>query len=442
MEPGLAAYLSLGALLLVIAASCFAAVHPGVLAIACAWLIGVFVPAAADKPLGIRAVMAGFPVDLFVTLTGVTLLFAQAHVNGTLEKAARAAVNCCRGNAGLIPAAFFLLAAALASIGAGNIAAAALIGPPAMAAARRGGIPPLLMAVMVAHGSVAGALSPVSPTGLVANRLLAGMGLGGHEWRTYLYNFGANAFVAAVGFLLFGGPALLRAGPASDRADNDADGRPPEPPAAPTDAAAPPSEPFGFRHGLTLAVIGAMVVGAIGFRIDLGPAAMAGAVLLVLTGAADHERAVRHVPWGVILMVCGVTVLTSMLEKTGGNALFTSMISAVSTPATITFVMALVVGAISVYSSTVGVVLPAFLPMVPGIVAKVDGADALAVASSINVGGHLVDVSPLSTIGALCIAGADVDEAERRILFNRMLLWGLSMTVVGAAYCWVFFGLL
>ena len=66
-------------------------------------------------------------------------------------------------------------------------------------------------------------------------------------------------------------------------------------------------------------------------------------------------------------------------------------------------------GLVSVYSSTSGVVLPAFLPSVPGLVAKLGGGNPLAIASSILIGGHLVDVSPLSTIGALCIASAPVD---------------------------------
>ena len=54
-----------------------------------------------------------------------------------------------------------------------------------------------------------------------------------------------------------------------------------------------------------------------------------------------------------------------------------------------------------------------------------------------NVGGHLVDVSPLSTIGALCIAGATADES--RPLFNKLLAWGLSMSVVGAMICYLVF---
>jgi hypothetical protein len=88
-----------------------------------------------------------------------------------------------------------------------------------------------------------------------------------------------------------------------------------------------------------------------------------------------------------------------------------------------------------------GVVLPAFLPTIPGLIEKLGGGDALAIASSINVGAHLVDVSPLSTLGALCIANAAPD-VDRKRLFNQMLVWGLSMCLVGALVCYVFFGLL
>ena len=100
--------------------------------------------------------------------------------------------------------------------------------------------------------------------------------------------------------------------------------------------------------------------------------------------------------------------------------------------------MALVTGAVSVYSSTSGVVLPAFLPTVPGLVERLGGGDVLAIASAMSVGGHLVDLSPLSTIGALCIAALPSTEDPKR-LFNQLLAWGLSMTVIGATICWVLF---
>jgi hypothetical protein len=103
----------------------------------------------------------------------------------------------------------------------------------------------------------------------------------------------------------------------------------------------------------------------------------------------------------------------------------------------VTGVVAFLTGVVSVYSSTSGVVLPAFLPIVPGLAAQMPGASALGIAMSMNIGGHLVDMSPLSTLGALCMAGAPPDET--RPLFNKLLAWGLSMTVVGAVLCYLAF---
>jgi di/tricarboxylate transporter len=192
-------------------------------------------------------------------------------------------------------------------------------------------------------------------------------------------------------------------------------------------------------HIATLAVIGSLVVGVVGFGMPVGMGAFAAAAVLSLFRLADERQAVHAVPWSVILMVCGVTVLTSLLEKTGGIDLFTTLLARFSTQRTVTGVIAFVTGLVSVYSSTSGVVLPTFLPSVPGLVQKLGGGDPLSIASSILVGGHLVDVSPLSTIGALCVAGAAASE-DRRLLFNRVLAWGMAMAVVGAILCQLAYG--
>src|SRR5262249_8974340 len=141
---------------------------------------------------------------------GVTLLFTQAQVNGTLDKISRLAVRCCRGNVGLMPVMFFLLTFCLAAIGAGNIASAALLAPMAMAVAQRAGIPPVVMTIMVAHGTLAGALSPFAPTGIIANELMhEKMGLSGFEAQTFGWNLLANLLVAFPGYLAFGGWRLF-----------------------------------------------------------------------------------------------------------------------------------------------------------------------------------------------------------------------------------------
>jgi di/tricarboxylate transporter len=160
--------------------------------------------------------------------------------------------------------------------------------------------------------------------------------------------------------------------------------------------------------------------------------------VLILLRAVDEGKAIARMPWGVVLMVSGVTVLVALLQATEGLALITSGIANLSTPATIEPIVAFGVGLISVYSSTSGVVLPAFLPMVPDLASHL-AHDALPIAWSMTVAASLVDLSSLSTGGALFIAGA-AGFADTRKLFNQLLAWGLSMTLVGAALCYVLFG--
>ena len=102
------AVLALLALVLAIGLSMTTRINVGVLAISLAWAIGVY---AAH--LKVEAVIAGFPSGLFLTLSGVTFLFAIAKANGTLDILARQAARAVMGNAGLLPIVFFLLAGVL-----------------------------------------------------------------------------------------------------------------------------------------------------------------------------------------------------------------------------------------------------------------------------------------------------------------------------------------
>src|SRR5207247_8837124 len=108
---------------------------------------------------------------------------------------------------------------------------------------------------------------------------------------------------------------------------------------------------FNMRQWATLAVIAALLVGAIFFNLNVGFGAFVGAAVLVLARCADDGEAIRRMPWRVIIMVTGVTVLISILEKAQGIELLVSMVAKVSTPKTVTGVIAFIVGVISVYSS-------------------------------------------------------------------------------------------
>lgn len=413
------AVLSLLALIAALALSMSSRINVGWLALAFAWMIGVY--QAGMRP---DAVMAGFPVTLFLTLSGVTLLFAIAETNGTLEGLAHRAIRLARGNARVIPPCLFLVACALCSVGPGAISTVALLAPLAMAVGQRVGVSPFLTALMVANGANAGNLSPFSSVGIIANGAMAKAGLVGHEARVWFANFAAHVLVAGVAYVWLSRRPAPTARSTADQATT-----------LPAVAALTP------QQQLTLGVITAWILGVVALNMNLGLSAFAAAAILLVARAADDGAAVRGVPWGIIMMVCGVSVLIAVLEKTGGMDLFTSLLARLASPSSINGVIAFVTGAISTYSSTSGVVLPAFLPTIPSLVERLGGGDPVAIALSINVGSSLVDVSPLSTIGALAVA-AVANAEQSRVLFRQLMIWGLSMTIVGAAICQLCAGVL
>jgi di/tricarboxylate transporter len=308
-------------------------------------------------------------------------------------------------------------------MGPGNIATAAIIAPMAMSTAGRVGIPMFLMAIMVGNGANAGSLSPFAPTGIVVNGIMERIGMPGNEWLTYAYNLLVHAGVAFAGYFVFGGWKLFASKGVAQ-----------------ADAGATADEPIETKHWMTIAVIAALILGVLIFNVNIGMGAFAGSAVLVLLRCADDRDAIRKMPWNVIVMVCGVTVLISLLEKSAGIDLIVSQITKVATPGTVTPELAFVTGLVSVYSSTSGVVLPAFLPMVPDLAQRMGGIEPLPIAWSMSVGSSLVDLSSLSTVGALFIAGAAAGSDTRR-LFNSLLVWGLSMSAAAAALCWILFGL-
>jgi len=452
MDPGgvsLAAWVSILALVLVVALSAVRPrVHVGFLSIALAIVVGaVFLDLAAVD------VLAGFPLDLFLVLVGVTFLFAMAQVNGTLEKLTAHAVRGCRGNLLLLPVLVYVLALVITTIGPGNIAAVALLAPLAMALAGHVGMPAFGMTLLVVGAANSAAFSPFAPTGIVSHGLIADMapqipGLYDDyspqalDWKIYLNSVLAQGIVVIPGFLVFGGWAWLRRH-RGERVD--------------VEALTPAPEPLDRRQRATVAAIIALVVLVVVPALpgldpyvpawlalmtsNVGTVAFVLAGLLMLLDAADTHAAVAAMPWFVIMMITGVTVLVQVMATAGGLDAITTAIAAFSGPVTVTFWLGLVTGVISAYSSSSGVVMPAFLPLVPGLLDQIPGADPIAMITSINVGSHLVDASPLSTLGALCIACAAVTE-NKNSLFRHLLAWGLSMSVVGAIICLVLFGVL
>jgi Na+/H+ antiporter NhaD/arsenite permease-like protein len=410
------AWAGLATLLLVVIAGCFTRLNLGVLALVSACVIGALFGLPLTDIAGL------FPAPLFLRLVAITSLFALGTVNGTLPKLAWVGVRFARFNRKLVPLLFFVLAVTLATGGAGNFAATAMLAPVAMRVAGELRLSAFPVAVMVVYGASGGAFSPVAPTGIVARDIMVQTGIGASPWPLFLNSLAAHTLVAALAYLLLGG--WKRADPVTGSSHRPA--------RVETTA-------WSQIERITIVVLALFLVAALLLPIDVGFAAAAGAVVVGIAGRAAFRRAVEQVPWRVILMVCGVTVLAGVTHRLGGMELLAHFLATSFTGAYFTGGSATVAGLISVYASSIGVVLPAFLPAVPDLVRAAGGGDPLMVAYSINVGAHLVDISPLSPLGAMCLAYCPAAQDPRR-LFRRLMAMGLGMSVVGGALCQLLFG--
>ena len=446
MDISLPALVSILALVILVGISCVNEdLNVGFLGIAFGIIVGgVFAGTPASK------VMNAFPLSLFMILVGVTFLFGMAQTNGTMEKLTAYSIRACKGNTALVPIIIYILATFITTIGPGNIAGCALLAPVAMAIASKVKMPAFLMTLLVVGACNGAAFSPFAPTGIISNGIIAKCApelgipadyLNTLAWKIHFNSTIAQGFVNIGGFFVMGGLKWIREqkGAALD-----------------IDELAPKPEPFNAAQKTTLLLVAILIIlvvvpGLPGVKgtlpktitnmlSNVGSISFVLSIVLMLTGYGDSKAAVKVMPWSVIMMVCGVSVLIDVMDKAGGLNFLVEVMASVAGPTTICFWTAFVPAVISAYSSSSGVVMPMFLPMTPGLV-ELTGGDPIAIISAIDVGSHLVDTSPLSTLGALCIASAG-EEEDKGVLFRKLLIWGLSMSIVSGIVCYVFFGIL
>ena len=442
MDISLPALVSILALVILVGISCVNEdLNVGFLGIAFGIIVGgVFAGTPASK------VMNAFPLSLFMILVGVTFLFGMAQTNGTMEKLTAYSIRACKGNTALVPIIIYILATFITTIGPGNIAGCALMAPVAMAIASKVKMPAFLMTLLVVGACNGAAFSPFAPTGIISNGIIAKCApelgipadyLNTLAWKIHFNSTIAQGFVNIGGFFVMGGLKWIREqkGAALD-----------------IDELAPKPEPFNAAQTTTLLLVAILIIlvvvpGLPGVKgtlpktitnmlSNVGSISFVLSIVLMLTGYGDSKAAVKVMPWSVIMMVCGVSVLIDVMDKAGGLNFLVEVMASVAGPTTICFWTAFVPAVISAYSSSSGVVMPMFLPMTPGLV-ELTGGDPIAIISAIDVGSHLVDTSPLSTLGALCIASAG-EEEDKGVLFRKLLIWGLSMSIVSGIVCYVF----
>ncbi len=410
-------------------------------------------------------IIAGFPSDLFLTLVGVTYLFAIAQNNGTVDLMVRGALHFVRGRVAFIPWVMFGITAVLTALGALGPAAVAIIAPIALTFARQYRINALLMGMMVIHGAQAGGFSPISIYGVTVNNIAAKAGLVNSPLTLFLGSLFFNAGIGILLFVFLGGRRLIGRNihdthdDTHDDAPTTPDGGPAvprrahrDPPrarrfsqvTAPTQSAATlvappnsptsplPRQPVSFNQVLTLVGLGALALFSLILDLDIGFVSMTVAAVLALASPQAQKGAVAQISWSTVLLIGGVLTFVGVLQEAGSVEWVGNGVASIGMPLLVALLLCYMGAIVSAFASSVailGATIPLAVPLLlAGEIGPVGVIVALAIASTI------VDVSPFSTNGALVLANAQ--GVDRDVFYRQILKYSAIVVAIGPLIAW------
>ena len=390
-------------------------VNTGLISIGVAYIVGYGLVGMSGKEI-----IAGFPTSLFFMLLGMTLLFSIAKSNGTMEYIARKFVSLTGGKTKLIPILFFVFSAVAAAVGPGPIVITALMMPIAMAVAKTEDISDILIATIVISGSLAGGLSPLAASGIIASNLAVEIGIDNYT-PIFICCIIAGIIQGIACYIVFGGHKLKNKKGASSKLDK-----------------------MSLHQVYTSIVILGVIIGILVFKLDIGLTAFVGGALLLVLGAAKQDEAIKGIAWPTLLLVAGVALLVNVVNVSGGIDMLAAFLASIMNGTTASGILAITGGLMSSVSSASGVVMPTLIPTVPTVVAELGGSvSPSALVAGIVWGAHAVTYSPLSTLGALAMANV-TDRVDKNKIFNALLISAIASTLfaglLGVVGLYGFFG--
>jgi di/tricarboxylate transporter len=449
-------------------------INMGVIAFVGAFLVGTLVAGMTTK-----AIMGGFPAELFLTLVGITYLFAQAQNNGTIDWLVRLALKAVRGRVAAIPWIMFLITALLTAVGAVSPAAVAIIAPIALGFAAKYGINPLMMGLLVVHGAQGGGFSPISIYGGITNKIVQKAGLPLSELTTAFVSLGVNFAVALLLFVVFGGMRLLRqreggpeGGPSSgglagmpintqvampasgpqifDEAEGEAlseerlimNHSPDALNASAPATAGGPGAGGAAQEGATaqqvVTVIGlvALAVLTLAYKLDIGFVAITIGLVLSILAPNVQKRAITQVSWPEIMLIVGVSTYVGVMEKMGTITFVGDSVAHLTSPLVAALLLCFVGAVVSAFASSTAV-LGSLIPLAVPFLQSGTGVDPVGFIAAMAVSSTIVDVSPFSTNGALVLANAQ--GVDRDVFLRQLMIYGGIVTVVAPVVVWLLF---
>ncbi|MCV9993525.1 SLC13 family permease [Paeniglutamicibacter sp. ZC-3] len=386
-------------------------VNIGVMGLVASFGVGYFMLGMSDKEI-----LADFPASIVLTIIGVTYFFSMAQHNGTIDIIVRSCVRMVRGKTMLLPWVFFLVAAALTSLGTFSPAAVALLAPAAIGFAYESRIHPVLMGAFIINGAHAGGFSPLSVAGVLVHDISLENGFPISPGGLFVASFVINLILSVLTVVVFALLGKLR----------DGDGS-----AHMAEVAAGSTRPRG-QQIFTLALIGAMLVCALGFGLPIGFVALSAGLLLALFNIKAQQKFVAGISWSTVLLVAGMITYVSLLTHVGVIDTLAHKALALGAPILIALVLCYVIGVGSAFASSTAL-LAAFIPLAGPLLA-VSSLSASGTVAAIAIAATVVDVSPFSTAGALVVANAH--ENDRQRVYKQLMYYAGGIVLAAPALTW------
>ncbi|MGX1162853.1 UIT1 family transporter [Arthrobacter sp. SLBN-100] len=417
--------------------------------------VGAFLLGTVVLGMSTNEILANFPGGLFLTIVGVTYLFAIAQNNGTIDLLVRGAVKLVGSRVALIPWVMFAITAVITSVGALSPAAVAIIAPIALTFAGKYKISPLLMGMMVIHGAQAGGFSPIAVYGVTVNGILAKTDLAFSPTALFLSSLVFNTLIALVLFVVLGGRGLLSS-KVGHFVEQAAEARM----AVSVGAKAGSDVSFkGFGSGMygprdpagdgvgatkerseripqlvTIAGLIALAVIALGFKVDVGFVSITIALVLALVSPAAQKGAINKISWSTVLLICGMLTFVGVLEEAGTIEFVSNGVAGMGMPLLAALLICYIGAVVSAFASSTAI-LAALIPLaVPFLSTGEIGA--VGVICALAVSATIVDVSPFSTNGALVLANAPEDVDKDRF-YKKILGYSGIVIVAGPVLAWL-----
>ncbi|GAA1931330.1 hypothetical protein GCM10009737_36620 [Nocardioides lentus] len=406
-------------------------VNLGILGFAAAYGVGILAVGMSAEDI-----VALFPGDLFLVLVSLTLLFGFAAHNGSIELLVTWVMRACRGRVALAPWVFFTLTALLISLGA--LFAVAIVAPLAMPFARRYRLDPLMMGMMVVHGALAGAFSPISVYGVFINSYLDDQGLPVSPLVLFVVPIVFNVLVAAVLYVVRGGwraGGRIEAEEAEETDGADGAGRTATPAGGGTATvtAAPTTARPTTYQAVTLLALAVLAVGTTAFGADITALAMLLATVLAVANPAAAKESLGTVSWSVVVLVTGMVTYIEVLQQAGTVTFVSDGIIAVGAPLLAALLLYYLAGVTSAMASSVGIISVAIALAVPFL--EAGSVDPILFVVGLAIASTIVDVSPFSTNGALVLA--NVADEDRDRFYRQLLVYAGIVVAVGPGLAWL-----